>query len=153
MMKKLYLLLILLMISSPIIKAQEAEKPKEESKSEISVFIGGSTNKDATAFALGLDYQYRIKKIIGVGALIDVAFEDIGSIMIGPAAFIHVSNFEFTIAPCAEFSDDDIVGVLRLGVAYEFELSKFSISPSVNFDTERAGEETLVYGLSFGFDI
>ena len=140
------------LLTFPSLAFAHEKEHEEEKKNEISLFVGGSSNIDATAFAIGADYQYRIIKVIGVGAIIDVATGDIGSVMIGPAAFIHVWNFEFTVAPTAEFSDDDITAVLRLGIAYEFELPGFSISPSLNFDTERGGEETLVYGLSFGFE-
>ncbi len=152
-MKLFYLLALLLFVIPINTFSQENEGEKEEeNKNEISVFIGASTNSETTAFSFGIDYQFRINKVVGVGAIVDVATEDIGSIMLGPAVFLHASKFEFVVSPTIEFSDDDSTGVLRLGVAYEIELSKYSISPSLNFDTERDGKETLVYGLSFGFE-
>jgi len=64
-----------------------------------------------------------------------------------------VKNLAFTIAPGAEFSDDETTMVLRVGASYEFELSRFSISPAIFYDTERAGDPALVYGLSFGIKL
>jgi hypothetical protein len=59
-----------------------------------------------------------------------------------------------TVAPAAEFSEEDVSPVLRVGAGYEFKIaSVISISPSLFFDTERNSEASLVYGLSFGFDL
>lgn len=150
-MKLFFIISLLIVIPINTFGQDNEDVKKEESKNEISFFVGASTNSETTAFSFGIDYQFRINKVVGVGAIVDVATEDYGSIMLGPAVYLHASKFEFVVSPTIEFSDDDSTGVLRLGVAYEIELSKFSISPSLNFDTERGGEETLVYGLSFGF--
>ena len=145
----------LLILLLPLITfSQESDDKSEEEKgSSLAIFLGGSTNKDASAFTIGADYQYRINKIFGVGALIDHAAGDLQSTIIGPALFLHVSPFEFMVAPVIENSDDELSPVVRLGVGYEIELSVLSIVPSVFMDTERAGEITVVYGLSFAFDI
>lgn len=153
-MKSVYQIkIVLFLLLLPVyVWAQDKSDDKEESKNELSVFAGAASNS-RTAFAIGLDYQHKFNKIVGLGALIDYTVPDIGSLLIGPAVFLHAWHFEITLAPCAEFIGEDVTGVFRAGLAYEVELSKFSLSPSVYFDTERDGEETFVYGLSFGFDL
>jgi hypothetical protein len=81
------------LLSFPSLAFAQEKELEEEKKNEISIFVGGSSNIDATVFAIGADYQYRIIKVFGVVAIIDVATGDIGSVMIGPAAFLHVWNF------------------------------------------------------------
>jgi hypothetical protein len=125
----------------------------EESKNEISLFLGGTTSEDKTAFAIGVDYQYRIKKWVGIGGLVDYAMGDFKSTLVGIPLFLHASDFEFTIAPAVEFSDGDAAIALRLGAAYEFKTSVVSISPSVFFDTVRDDKPAWVYGISLGFDL
>lgn len=126
---------------------------EEEKKSSLSVFIGGTTNTDATAFTIGLDYQYRINKLIGVGLVLDYATQEIKSLLLAPAAFLHLWHFEIVVAPGAEFSGDEVSFVFRTGIGYEFELNRFTISPSLLFDTERNEKESLVYGVAFGFKL
>jgi hypothetical protein len=100
----------LILISGSLVSyAQEAE---EESKNAVSIFLGGTSNEDATAFTLGVDYQYRINRIVGVGALIDYAMGDIQSLLIAPAVYLHAGHFEVTVAPAAEFSEEDVSPVL-----------------------------------------
>ena len=130
---------------------EEKESPK--GKSDISLFLGGTSNSDATAFTIGLDYQYRLSRVFGVGAILDHAAGEISSTLVAPALFLHVKQLSFTVAPAAEFSDDGTAFVFRVGAEYEFEISKFTIFPAIFYDTERGGEPALVYGLSFGYEL
>jgi hypothetical protein len=131
----------------------QEEKEEPEGKSDISLFLGGSSNFDETAFTIGVDYQYRISRVFGVGAILDHAAGDIKSTLVAPALFLHVKKLSFTVAPGAEFSDDDTAMVLRVGAQYHFELSRFSIIPAIFYDTERNGDPTWVYGLGFSMEI
>jgi hypothetical protein len=147
---KLFASLMLIIVSL----VSHAQEPEEESKNEVSIFLGATSNEDATVFALGFDYQYKINHIVGVGALVDYAMGNIQSLLIAPAVYLHAGHFEVTVAPAAEFSEEGVTPVLRVGAAYEFKLaSGVSISPSLFFDTERHLKESLVYGLSFGFEL
>lgn len=149
-----FLIVVLLIFLSLVTYAQEKDRnDKEESKNELSIFLGATSNSDSTAFTLGVDYQHRFSKVFGFGGLVDYAMGDIQSVLVAPALYLHAWKFEFTIAPAAEFSNSDIVAVLRLGAAYEFEIKRLSISPSLFFDTERDESPSWVYGLSFGFEL
>lgn len=124
-----------------------------EWKNEISLFLGGTSHSEENAFTIGLDYQYRISRIVGVGILIDYATGNLQSLLVGPILYLHASNFEFIVAPAIEFEGDETVYVTRLGVEYGFEFSRYSISPGVFFDTERNNRPALAYGVSFGFKL
>ncbi len=153
-MKRLFLVGFLSLFLVGLTNAQEnADSDKEESKNEFSVFIGGTSNSDATAFTLGIDYKHNFTKVVGVGGFVDYAMGDIQSVLVGPALYLHAWHFEFTVAPAAEFSDTEIVPALRLGTAYKFEIDRFSVSPSLFFDTERVEAPSWVYGLSFGYEL
>lgn len=147
------LLVLFVFVSVPVslLAQEEGEKEEKEGKNEIAVFLGATTNEDATAFTYGLDYQYRISKLIGVGALVDHAAGDMKSTLVAPAFILHVRKFSFKIAPGLEFSDET-TAVLRVGAEYEIKISKIAISPAIFFDTERSEKPSLVYGLSFGFE-
>ena len=150
-----YTLLGLLLLALPLAPFSQDELIKEkEKRNQISLFLGATSNKNGTGFTVGLDYQYRINKIIGVGVLVaDYAVGSVESLLVGPSLYLHAGHFEFTLAPAGEFSGGETTFVFRLGAAYEFELSKgVTISPSVYFDSERDEESALVYGLSFGFE-
>lgn len=143
---------LLLIVLLPGILSGQEEKEEKERKNEVSLFLGATSNTDATAFTIGLDYQYRISRVFGVGAILDHAAGEINSTLVAPALFLHVKQLSFTIAPAAEFSDDGTAFVIRVGAEYEFEISRFSISPAIFFDTERSGKPSLVYGVGFGFE-
>ena len=133
--------------------SQEAKEAEEsEGKNEIAVFLGGTSqmSDDGTsAFTLGLDYQYRVGKLIGLGFLFDHAMGDIKSTLIGPFVSFHLRKFVLITAPALEFSDGETNPTFRLGLAYEIELSNgFAILPTLNYDNERRDEISIVYGFS-----
>jgi hypothetical protein len=152
-MKTTFFGLLFLALPFALFSQDKSSKEEYEKKNQISVFLGATSNSNATVFTIGLDYQYRINKIIGVGVMVaDYATGSLGSLLIGPSVYLHASHFEFTLVPAVEFSEGDATFVFRFGAAYEIELPKgVIISPVVYFDTERNEESALVYGLSFGF--
>ena len=144
--------LLLFLLSPGNIWGQEEEEGPE-GKSDISLFLGASSNSEATAFTIGMDYQYRISRLFGVGVILDHATGDFKSTLVAPALFLHVKNLSFTVAPGAEFSDDETELVMRLGAEYHFEISRFAIIPAIFYDTERNGDPTWVYGLGFSMEL
>ena len=148
--KKILVFTALLCIPLTIL-SQEENGEEEENKNDIVVFIGGTSNHESTAFTLGIGYQYRISRLIGVGGFLDHAFGDINSTIVAPAILLNVKDFAFLVGPGIEISDDHVIAVLRLGVEYSLELSGFFLKPGLFFDTERNEGASLVYGLSFGY--
>lgn len=143
-------LLIFLLLPGNI-WGQEEESP--EGKSDISLFLGASSSSSDIAFTIGVDYQYRINRVFGVGGVLDHATGDFQSTLVAPALFLHVKQLSFTIAPGLEFSGEETEFVVRIGAEYEFELSRFAIVPGVFYDTERDGFPTWVYGVAFSIEL
>ena len=133
--------------------SQEGKEGEEsEGKNEIAVFLGGTSQLEGdgtSAFTLGLDYSYRVGKLIGLGFLFDHASGDLKSTLIGPFVSSHLRKFVLTAAPALEFSEEETTPTYRLGIAYKIELPNgFAILPTLNFDKERREEISLVYGFT-----
>ena len=135
--------------NTPVIYSGEGG---DDARNEIAIFLGLTTNKDATAGTFGVDYQYRLSPPIGLGLVLDHAAGDIKSTLLAPALFLHLLSWEVTLAPGIEFVDSETFFVFRGGIAYEIKLPYFSIYPAINVDFERGGEPALVYGFGFGME-
>ena len=72
--------------------------------------------------------------------------------MLASALFLHLLSWEITLAPGVEFVDSETNLIFRAGIEYEIKLPYFSISPTINLDSERGGELSLAYGLSFSME-
>lgn len=120
----------------------EKEAPVEgESEGGAVVF------EDQRAFTLGLDYEYRLNRYWGVGALVDYAGKDYRSWVAGVPLVLHPGGeWKLYAAPGLEDGEEFLV---RAGVMYDFEVGRFSIAPALNVDFVD-GEEVLVYGVNIG---
>ena len=159
----MHLTWILLLLAAPAALAQSESPDVESDSSEaeaeprhgLSVFLGGTTTEEVSAFTIGLDYQYRVSSAIGVGVLVDHAAGDIKSTLVAAALFLHYKQWEATVAPAVEFhgdSEEETAMAFRIGLGYELSLGSYGIVPAVFFDTERAGEPAFVYGVALGMD-
>lgn len=124
----------------------------EEERHHLSIITGGSalTGESESAFTLGLDYEYRISRLIGVGIVAEQAFGDLDATTLLAVADIHVwRGFAFQVGPGVEFIDNESHFVARLGALYEFEFGEgYTVSPQVHYDFST--EDTIVFGLAFG---
>ncbi|MDH3744352.1 MAG: hypothetical protein OES47_04535 [Acidobacteriota bacterium] len=112
---------------------------------------GPVTVKDEQAFTVGLDYEYRLTRRWGIGALVDYAGKDFRTSVLGVPVFIHASErLKLVLAPGIEEREHEgSEFMVRAGLEYEFEVGGISVAPAVNLDFVD-DEETLVYGLSVG---
>ena len=93
-MKRFFIVGLLVFFIGVAHAQEKADSDKKESKNELSVFLGGTSNSDATAFTLGVDYQHRFTKVVGFGCLVDYAMGDIQSVLVAPALYLHAWHFE-----------------------------------------------------------
>jgi hypothetical protein len=107
--------------------------------------------EDEEAFTLGLDYEYRLNRRWGVGALIDFAGGDFRSWVAGMPVFLHPGRgWKLLLAPGVEDKEDeDGEFLVRVGVLYDFEVGRFTIAPALQVDFVD-DEEVLVYGVNIG---
>ncbi len=142
-------------------------------KNHIALFSGATTNLDheSTAYSLGLDYEYRMGKLFGVGLMGEIVFAKSKEFIIGVPVFIHpVKGLKCTISPIAIIAEEhlevdphsdphyedshgesvnkDAQFGARIGLAYDFHIWKFSVGPAVSFDV--ANTQALVYGVNIG---
>ncbi len=177
--------LLLLLFNSAVGAAQEAdpaphgpdEHHAEHHANHVSLFAGASTltgetpeGGSGTAFTLGLDYERRLTRIIGLGLLVDYVVGGVGrAFFLGVPLFVRpVGGLGLTLAPGVEFEKEEAEDLetrssgveeahtsthfaFRLGSFYTFPLSStFSLVPQFNADFISGKGATLVYGLAFG---
>lgn len=138
-------------------KAEAHEKHGHaiESRHHVSMFLGGTTllvpdESDETAFTLGIDYEYRVSPLIGLGFVAERAFGDIEANTLIAAVDIHI--YEGWVVQTGlgfERIDSETNRLVRLGVLYEFEFGEYTISPQVHYDATNR-EDSVVFGFAFG---
>jgi hypothetical protein len=130
------------------------EPATHESKPHhLSAVIGGTivAEADETAFTLGLDYEYRLNRTLGLGFVAEHAFGAIDSTTLLAVADLHITEgLAIQTGPGVEFVDDETFFVTRLGLVYEFELGEaFTLSPQLHYDFS-SGEDGIVFGIAIG---
>jgi hypothetical protein len=137
----------------------------------IGAFIGRTHFEDENARTFGLDYEYRLHKLVGVGAFFDNA-RSLRESLVGVPVYLHPgANFRFVAGPAVEYkrgergesehephtAETEAGGTkfaARVGVMYDFFFGRFSISPGgfVDFVKEPEKVDKLyVFGLTFGW--
>ncbi len=134
----------------------------EDKRHHLSVVTAGTTifKADETAFTLGIDYEYRLNRLVGVGLVLEQAFGDVDATSLLAVADLHIwKGLALQIGPGLEFIDETTLSgerenetnfIFRLGTLYEFEFDeKYTLSPQVHYDAS-SGEDALVFGLALG---
>jgi hypothetical protein len=118
----------------------------------LSLVVAGTTDDEETAFTLGVDYEYRLTQLLGLGAVVEYAFEDIDALTLLGVADVHVwRGLAIQTGPGVEFiGGESPEFVYRIGALYEFEIESFTLAPQVHYDAT-TGEDAVVYGISVGF--
>ncbi|MEM8799801.1 MAG: hypothetical protein AAGF15_06950 [Pseudomonadota bacterium] len=124
-----------------------------ETPHHISIVVGGTyvVEPDELGFTVGVDYEYRLNRLIGLGFVVERAFGEIDSTTVLGVADIHVwRGFAFQVGPGFERIDGETFALGRLGGLYEFEVgSGFTIAPQAHYDIS-GGEDAIVFGIAFG---
>ena len=123
---------------------------------EAAMFLGvGIRDEDhhetESGFALGFEYQYRLARFVGVGALVEfVAGELRDVLVIAPLSLHPWRGLRLVVAPGAEIPDEGSTEfALRLGAGYKIPLGgRFTLLPEFNADLID-GTPTYVFGASF----
>ena len=143
---KLFLLLISLNFG-------HASAENHNGQHHLSVFVGGThvLNHDLNGETLGLDYEYRVSELLGLGMVAEYAFEDIDATTLIAVADIHTPfGLIAQIGPGVEFTEHGDRFLFRVGGLYEFEFASYTVSPQFHFDIAANAEDSLVFGFAFG---
>ena len=139
----------------------------------IGVFVGRTHFEDENARTFGFDYEYRLHKLVGVGAFLDNA-RNLRESLVGVPVYLHPgANFRFVAGPAIEYKrggrgesahepDPDAHQsegssakfAARVGVMYDFFFGRCSISPGGFVDFVREPEKVdklYVVGVTFGW--
>jgi len=125
------------------------------SPNHLSLFLGNTHlqvpgESDEDAFTLGIDYEYRVSKRIGVGGVAEYAFGGLDATTLLAAVDVHLyKGAVMQLGLGVEFVDDQTNELGRVGILYEFEFSEITVSPQFHFDVTSA-EDSLVFGLAVG---
>lgn len=153
MLKKVTQILLALTLWPTLASAQIDVEHEEETPHHLSIIVGGSyiDEVDDTFFTLGLDYEYRLNTLIGVGAVVEQTFGEVEATTLLAVTDIHIwKGLAFQIGPGIEFVDDETFAVGRFGVLYEVEFGEgFTVSPQLHYDLSN-GEDAVVFGLAIG---
>jgi hypothetical protein len=107
-----------------------------------------------TFFEIGAEYEYRITKIVGIGALGNYYFSTPTIALIGaPEIFIHpfATDWLISTAPIVMFGSgiETSVGV-RVGTRIPIPLGDITLIPTFAVDFINGGQN-YIYGLGFQF--
>ena len=172
--KSMFGLLVVLLLGAGAVQAEEAghegsndeghESGHESSHEEfhpniIGLFLGftGEGRRD-NGFAIGIEYERRLTKSFGIGALVERTYGDIDLIVSAIPFAYHNGPWKLYAAPGLE-SETDLSGtdlMVRLGVEYGFEVGNFEIAPQIDYDIvegSRDGDSSnaVVIGVTFGY--
>ncbi len=117
----------------------------------VSVFLGGTHEESEEAFTVGLDYEYRLTELFGIGAQVDHTAE-FDATLVAVGLHVHpVEPLAFFVAPGILIEDGDEKGVIRTGLQLEFPIDdRWTIGPTVNYDFIEGGEHAIDFGLALG---
>lgn len=147
------------------VRARDAVRTEDGSEHHhthhVALFLGASTvledegasGEHPTRVTVGADYERRLpamQRLLGVGALCDVALGDAVETLVAPFLGIHPGQrLMVLVAPGVAFTgagqEPRLVG--RAAVAYSVHFGAFAVAPTVNLDVAK-GSLALVYGLA-----
>lgn len=124
---------------------------EKQTDNYIGFFLGNTHHSDEDGFSIGVDYEYRLNTLIGVGGIVEYAGGDFDSRVFAAPLSIHpYKGMRLLIAPGLKDEEHNTDFLFRTGVGYQIALSNlWSIMPEYNVDFVE-DEEIQVYGLSVG---
>jgi len=146
--------------ASPVLAEEEEQS---DQRNVVSLVLGGSSNKDENAFAVGLDFEHRVHPLLGVGAVVEYAAGDIDAVSLLGVVDLHLwKGLAIQTGPGVEFvREEEEVGegttsvnrtefLYRVGLVYEFEIGRLLVIPQVHYDYS-SGKDSVVYATALGF--
>ena len=128
-----------------------------DKRHHLSILTAGTNvpSEDYTAFTLGIDYEYRLNRRLGVGFVAEHAFGNIDATSLLAVADIHLwRGLTLQVGPGVEFVDEgeenETFALARIGTLYEFEIGEsYTLSPQFHYDIS-SGADAIVFGVAFG---
>ncbi|MEM1447530.1 MAG: hypothetical protein AAF957_03170 [Planctomycetota bacterium] len=136
----------------PASSLQEEEAPWIDEPHHLSVVAAGTHAADEDAPTAGIDYEYRLNRILGVGAVAEYAFEPFNATTVLAVADIHIwRGLGIQTGPGVVLFDSEQLFVYRIGGLYEFELGGgMTISPQLHYEITDSEADAFVYAIALG---
>jgi hypothetical protein len=150
----LFLSLLLTATAQSEERSHHSEGLFEHGRNHLSLFLGGTDiDSEGQGFTSGLDYEYRVNELLGLGAVVEYAGGEIDAWSFLAVADIHIyEGLVAQVGPGFETTSEEDVFITRFGMLYEFEYeSGFTISPQLHYDFHDGAEDGIVFGIALGF--
>ncbi|MDH4056752.1 MAG: hypothetical protein OEW73_13330 [Gammaproteobacteria bacterium] len=141
-------LLVLALPVRPAAASEESEH-EEHHRNELAMFVGVTHERRENGFALAVEYERRISKRFGIGALAERTWGDFDFWVYAVPLTIHADRWRFGIAPGIEQSDGHRKLLGRFAIGYDFETARAVVTPGLSIDVVE-GEAVYVLGVSVG---
>ena len=161
MQRRVALTIALTAFAADAVPLAAEEELWEEHPHHLSFLLSGTyeeeEDEDETAASFGIDYEYRLNRLIGIGAVVERAFNPIDATTFLAVADIHLwRGLCIQTGPGIEAIDADgeeesrDLFVYRIGALYEIEMERFTVSPQLHYDnTDEV--DALIFGVAVGF--
>ena len=130
-------------------EGEDAAEWAEKGRHELGLFLGVTDQKGDTGFSMGLDYEYHLSRMFGIGGLLEYTGSDFRDEIVAVPFYVHPwKELTLVAAPGVEIgaedgSDDFLV---RIGAEYGFDVRRgFEIAPAVYVDFT-SDDVTIVFG-------
>lgn len=101
---------------------------------------------------LGIDYEYRVSQLLGLGVVLEQAYEGLNATTALAVADVHLHRgLIMQLGPGFEWMQHERIAVVRVGMLYEFEFGQFTLSPQLHWDFHDGHDNAVVAGLALGF--
>jgi len=145
-----------LSVSAPALAESSVEVSQAapaEAPHHISLLLGGThvDEVDETAPTTGIDYEYRVNSLMGLGFIAERAFGKINATTVLAVADIHIKDgLVLQVGPGIEFIHGSQYAVARLGALYEFEIGHhYTLSPQIHYDATEH-DDSIIFGVGIG---
>ncbi|MHC4549716.1 MAG: hypothetical protein ACYTEZ_13170 [Planctomycetota bacterium] len=117
----------------------------------LNLFLGYTDDRAGDGFTIGLDYEYRFSKPVGVGGYVDYVAGDIDVVVLGVAAYGHPwKELVLVVAPGVEVGHGQSDALVRLGGFYEIPVGDYFVSPAFYVDLVEGKSPALIGGVNLG---
>jgi hypothetical protein len=138
--------------------SHSAHKAHHLHRNHLALFTGATTNfeHESTDFTIGVDYEYRVNDMFGIGLLGEIVYAEHKETIVGVPFFIHMKNapLKIVLAPGVIMAEDHHHHkyekfLFRGGLGYDIHMGDYSVTPTLNADVVD-GDVSLAYGIAFG---
>jgi hypothetical protein len=117
----------------------------------VAVFLGDTYDDGDHGFTLGLDYEYRLSRWLGLGGMVDFVGSGDREYVVGVPLFLHATKrLTFELAAGMERAGGSNNALVRLGAMYGIPLGPVDLVPSFMLDFVDS-DTVYVFGVAFAW--